>query len=212
MNSLELQVPTDIWVKASWEEYLEAIATPTYEKAKSYYHDGRFRIEMSPVGNPHARDHAIIIHAVVLHAGLKGIDLNSFDNCTYRKAGDSEAQPDASFYIGNQANAIPGDTAIVDLDRYPAPTLAIEVAYTSLADDKGEKRLLYESLGVWEYWIVDVQNVQVIAFAVENQGSRRIRQSQVLPGLEMAMLEAAFQRCRQTNHAQVGAWLLQQWQ
>ena len=33
---------------------------------------------------------------------------------------------------------------------------------------KGKKRLLYEDLAVDEYWIVDVQNVRIIAFAVAN--------------------------------------------
>jgi Uma2 family endonuclease len=212
MTNVNLKIPTEMWVKATWEEYLQAIASSSDSKAKSYYHNGQMRIEMSPVGNPHSRDHAIIIHAIVLYAGLQNIDLDSHDNCTYRKTGCDEAQPDASFYIGEVADAIPWEATIIDLNLYPPPTLAVEVAYTSLSDDKGEKRLLYEALGVNEYWIIDVQNVQVIAFAVENGGSRRINRSQVLPGLEMALLEEAFRRCRQTNHSKVSAWLLNQWQ
>ncbi|MEA5505202.1 Uma2 family endonuclease [Halotia wernerae UHCC 0503] len=88
----------------------------------------------------------------------------------------------------------------------------IEIANTSLADDKGEKRLLYEDLGVTEYWIVDVRNVQVMAFAVENQGSRRITESQVLPGLAISLLNDALRRTRQMNQGQVCAWLLTQFQ
>jgi Uma2 family endonuclease len=65
---------------------------------------------------------------------------------------------------------------------------------------------------VSEYWIIDVQNVQVIAFAVENGGSRRITQSQVLPGLAISVLKEAFQRTRQMNHGKVSAWLLSQFQ
>jgi Uma2 family endonuclease len=90
--------------------------------------------------------------------------------------------------------------------------LVIEVANTSVADDKGDKRLLYEELGVGEYWIIDVQNVQVIAFAVENRGSRKITQSQVLPGLAISLLQEGFRRTREMNHGRVGAWLLSQFQ
>jgi Uma2 family endonuclease len=54
------------------------------------------------------------------------------------------------------------------LNEYPAPNLIIEIANTSLADDQRKKRLLYEDLAVDEYWIVDVQNVRIIAFAVAN--------------------------------------------
>ncbi|MFN6478758.1 Uma2 family endonuclease [Nostoc sp. DedQUE07] len=95
---------------------------------------------------------------------------------------------------------------------YSPPDLVIEVANTSLADDRGEKRLLYEDLGVKEYWILNVQNAQVMAFAIENQGSRRITESQVLPGLAISLLNDALGRTRQRNQSQVGAWLLTQFQ
>lgn len=205
-------IPTDTWVNATWEDYLAVLADPTLARAKGYYCNGKMRLEMSPVGNDHSRDHSIVIYAVHLYAAIKNLDLDGHDNCTYRKAGYDDAQPDASFYIGETAEAVPYSTTIIDLNLYPAPTLAIEVANTSLADDKGEKRLLYEELGVSEYWIIDVQNVQIFAFAVENQGSRRIQHSQVLPGLPIALLQEAFHRSRQSNHGKVSAWLLQQFQ
>lgn len=212
MSQLQTKPPTDTWVAATWDEYIQIIEKPEYEKAKGYYHNGQMRIEMPPVGNDHASDHTIIIGAIALFAATKGINLNGKDNCTYRKTGFDEAQPDVSYYIGKNADVVPYGTSIIDLDIYPLPTLVIEVAKTSLADDKGEKRLLYEELGVTEYWIVDVKNVQVIAFAIENGGSRRITQSQVLPGLEISLLNEAFRRSRQMNQGQVYAWLLVQFQ
>lgn len=212
MTTSKIQIPTDVWVKATWEEYLAALEDPAYEKAKGYYYNGRMRIEMSPLGNDHASDHSIVTYAVHLFAALKKIDLNGKDNCTYRKTYCRETQPDASFYIGETAEAIPYGTKIIDLDIYPPPTLVIEVANASLPDDKGEKRLLYEELGVSEYWIIDVQNVQIIAFAIENGGSRRIGRSQVLLGLPFSLLQEAFQQTRQTNHGKVSAWLLAQFQ
>lgn len=95
---------------------------------------------------------------------------------------------------------------------YPSPDLVIEVAKSSLANDQGGKRLLYEDLNVKEYWIIDVNNVQLMALAVENGGSRRISQSQVLPGLEISLLNEAFRPTRQMNHGKVGAWLLKEFQ
>lgn len=212
MSQVQAKLPTDTWVNATWEEYLLAIGDPRYENARGYYFNGRMRLEMSPLGNPHSRDHLIVIHAVCLFAGFNQIDFDGHDNCTYRKTGYEEAQPDVSFYLGANAEVVPWDTTIINLDTYPPPDLVIEVAYSSLADDKGEKRLLYESLGVREYWIIDVQNVQVLAFEIQNRGSRRIDQSQVLPGLEIAILEEAFRRSRQMNHGKVSAWLLSQFQ
>ena len=212
MSQLQAKLPTDTWVNATWDEYIKAIDNPAYEHARGYYYNGRMRLEMSPLGNPHSRDHFIVIAAIALFASTRNIDLDGHDNCTYRKTGYEEAQPDVSFYLGANAETVPWDATIIELDTYPPPDLVIEVAYSSLADDKGEKRLLYESLGVREYWIIDVQNVQVIAFEIRNRGSRRIDQSQVLPGLEIGLLEEAFRHSRQMNHGKVTAWLLSQFQ
>ncbi|MHC5597228.1 MAG: Uma2 family endonuclease [Nostoc sp.] len=212
MSELQTQLATDIWIAATWDEYIQVIENPASEKAKGYYHNGHMRIEMPPVGNDHASDHITIIFAVNLFASIKGITLNGKDNCTYRKIGFKEAQPDVSYYIGENADVIPYGTSIISLDIYPPPDLVIEVANTSLADDQGEKRLLYEDLGVKEYWILNVQNVQVMAFAIENQGSRRITESQVLPGLAISLLNDALRQTRQINQSQVGAWLLTQFQ
>lgn len=212
MITLKTTLSTDIWVKATWDEYLQILNDPDYKWAKGYYYNGNLRIETMPTGSDHACDHTVMIVAIGLFAALKQITLTGRDNCTYRKTGVQEAQPDVSYYIGENANAIPWGTTIVDLDLYPSPDLVIEIANTSLSDDKGEKRLLYEDLRVKEYWIVDVQNVRIIAFAMTDRGSNRINQSQILPGLEISLLEEAFQRTRQMNQSEVINWLMSKFQ
>ncbi|MBC6473482.1 MAG: Uma2 family endonuclease [Hormoscilla sp. GM102CHS1] len=117
------------------------------------------------------------------------------------------------YYIGERAQLAPTGTAIASLDRDLPPDLAIEIADTTLADDIGEKRLLYEELEVAEYWVVDVQSSDIIAFTIiANNGSQRITQSRVLPGLTIAMLVSALELSRTQNKAQVCAWLLAQFQ
>jgi Uma2 family endonuclease len=204
------QLVPNSWVSATWAEYLTNIENPALTKAKGYYHNGKYRIEMTPIGNEHSQDHSIINHAVYLYATLKNIPLTGKDNCSYRQVGLKEFQPDLSYYLGN--NAIPWGVGIVNLDEYPVPDLVIEISNTSLADDLGAKRLLYEDLGVAEYWVVDVSNVNVIAFAIEDTGSKRIAESQVLTGLKIEILTAALQRSRNSNHTEVGSWLMQQFQ
>ncbi|NES04163.1 MAG: Uma2 family endonuclease [Okeania sp. SIO2F4] len=203
MNRTQTQLPTDTWITATWQEYIQTIQDQSYKKAKSYYNKGKLRIEMSPLGNKQTLYHAVILTAINLFAGIKKMNLSCRDNCTYRKTGFRAAQPDISYYVRENANVVPWEASIIDLDIYPPPTLVIEVANTSLADDKREKRLLYEAMNVSEYWIIDVQNVEVIAFAVAHGGSKKINESQVLPGLGMSLLEEAFQRTRQTNQSQV---------
>lgn len=200
------------WVSATWDEYLENIANPVYAKAKGYYHNGQYRIEMTPIGNDHSKDHSSIHTATSLFAIAKNIAIDIRDNCSYRQTGIKEFQPDLSCYVGDNANVIPWGVGIVNLEEYPAPDLVIEVSNSSLADDLGAKRLLYEDLQIAEYWVVDVQNVRVVAFAIENGGSKRIIESQVLKGLKIEILTAALQRSRNSNHTEVGSWLMQQFQ
>lgn len=212
MSETQTQLTTDTWICTSWQEYEEAIANLLNEKAKSYYYKGHMRLEMAPVSFDHGKDHVVIIFAVTLFAALKGILATGLDTTTFRKTGVQDCQPDVAYYLRERAQTIPAGTGIVNLARYPAPDLVIEIAKTSLLDDLGTKRSFYEELGVAEYWVVDVQNAQIIAYAIVDQGSRRIRESQVLPGLAMSILEEALRRSREINQSEVGAWLLSQFQ
>ena len=212
MTSLQIKPRTDSWVLATWDEYINQLNDPIYQQAKGYYYKGHMRIEMSPVSFDHGQDHVIIIFAVNLFVALKQIPATGLDTTTFRKIGVRECQPDVAYYFGKNAKAIPSGTGIVNLDQYPAPNLVIEIARSSLLDDLGTKRSLYEELGVNEYWVVDVQKAQLLAYSMTNQGSQRIQVSQVLPGLEVGVLEEALQRSRQTNQAEVGAWLLSRFQ
>jgi len=213
MSQLKAKLPTDTWVVATWDEYIQIIEDPAYKKAKGYYHNRQMRIETMAVEPDHASDNTIITFAVNLFCTIKGISLQGLTNCSYRKTGIRESQPDLSYYIGEKAQLAPTGTSIANLDDVPPPDLVIEVADTTLADDLGEKRLLYEDLKVGEYWVVDVQKAQIIAFEIlGNNGSRRITQSQVLSGLEIATLEEALVRSRDADQSQVGAWLLSQFQ
>ncbi|MBN3908351.1 MAG: Uma2 family endonuclease [Nostoc sp. NMS1] len=212
MSETQTQLPTDTWIYTSWQDYEQIVANLLNEKAKSYYYKGYMRLEMPPVSFDHGKDHVVIIFAVTLFAALKGILATGLDTTTFRKTGVQECQPDVAYYLRERAQAIPAGTGIVNLDRYPAPDLVIEIAKTSLLDDLGTKRSLYEELGVAEYWVVDVQNAQIIAYAIVDQGSKRIQESQVLPGLVIAILEEALRQSREMSQSEVGTWLLSQFQ
>ena len=212
MTSLQIKPRTNSWVLATWDEYINQLNDPIYQQAKGYYYKGHMRIEMSHVSFDHGQDHVIIIFAVNLFVALKQIPATGLDTATFRKIGVRECQPDVAYYLGKNAKAIPSGTGIANLDQHPAPNLVIEIARSSLLDDLGIKRALYEELGVNEYWVVDVQKAQLLAYSMTNQGSQRIQVSQVLPELEVVVLEEALQRSRQTNQAEVGAWLLSRFQ
>ncbi len=138
---------------ATWDEHIQAIAAPQLEKAKCYYYNGQARIEIAPQGFDHSSEDSLIGYAVALFTGIKRIPLSGVTLCTFRKPGEADCQPDLALYIGESAEIIPFDTSMVDLDVYPPPDLVIEIAKTSLSDDLGSKRMLYERLGVAEYWV-----------------------------------------------------------
>jgi Uma2 family endonuclease len=209
---VQLQTKTDTWVTVSWPEFLQTVEDPAYAKAKGYYFDGQMRLETMGVGPNHASDNGIVHVAIALFCALKGIPLKGLINCSYRKPGVREAQPDISYYVGDRAALAPQGSSIANLEQVPPPDVAIEIADSSLNDDLGKKRLLYEDLEVSEYWIVDVENTQIIAFEIASHGSRRITHSGVLTGLEIAVLRSALEQCRQLDDSQVVAWLMSQFQ
>jgi Uma2 family endonuclease len=214
MAQLETELLTDTWVQGTWEEYLGAIEQldRSSEYYKSYYDKGQYRLEMAPLGFGHGSDHTLIALAIYLYCLARALKFQGLNGTSYRKSGYREVQPDASFYFGERVNIIPAGTSIVDLDSYPAPDLAIEVSNTTLDDDLGNKRLLYEELEILEYWVVDVRNARVIAFTILDRGSQRIEISGVLPGLSIDLLTEALQRSRQEDHGTIGRWLMQQFQ
>ncbi|MGV0027576.1 Uma2 family endonuclease [Phormidesmis priestleyi] len=208
MVQLQPKLSTDIWTNATWKQFLAIVDDPDYAKTKGYYFNGQMKIETVEVAPDHASDNGIIHVAVTLFCALKGISLKGLINCSYRKTEVREAQPDSSYYVADRISLAPQGSSIVSLDQTPPPDLAIEIADSSLNDDLGKKRLLYEDLGVAEYWVVDVENTQTIAFQIVDNGSNRITQSQVLPGLNISVLSEALSMSRQMDDSQIVAWLM----
>lgn len=199
---------TDTWVQASWEEFIVLADNLEYEKGKFYYDQGLMRLEMSPVGPIHGRDNSIVARVVSLFATLKNIRIVEYTNISYRKTGVRECQPDSSFYIGSGFKLPPRTNSPVNLNDYDPPTLVIEVASTTLNDDLGRKRLLYERLGVQEYWVVDVNAGEVIAFEVAEGRSGQIHESKVLPRLQIVVVEEALKRSQTEDDGEINRWLL----
>ncbi|MEM1279666.1 MAG: Uma2 family endonuclease [Cyanobacteria bacterium P01_H01_bin.152] len=205
-------IKTDTWVPATWENFVVLCERPDFEKARCYYDKGQMRIEMAPLGSLHGRENSVVSKVISLFAALNMIRVVEFLNTSLRKPGEREAQPDISFYLG-QNFQLPGlNNQPVDVEVFGAPQLVVEIASTTLSDDLGPKRLLYERLGVQEYWVVNVAMSGVVAFAMENGGSREIRDSQVLSGLALSVLEEAMQRSQTEDDGALTRWLIQRFQ
>jgi Uma2 family endonuclease len=86
----------------------------------------------------------------------------------------------------------------------------VEVSASTLEDDRDRKLQLYQRLGVMEYWVVDVNRVAVQAFALAPTSRAEIRESRVLPGLALDLVENALQRSRDEDDGAISRWLLQE--
>ena len=220
MIQLQEKVVTNTWGKAEWETYLSTINSPEHKQHQGYYYNGYMRIEDMPTGADHASDNGLVYLAITLFCMAKGIPLQGLIGCSYRKTGIRECQPDISFYINDIAHLSPTGKSVVNLDEQAIPNLVVEISNTTLEDDLGAKRLLYEEMGVAEYWVVDVQNMLIYAFATivsgaslsEYRGSRRIDTSLVLPGLSIDTIITALNLNKEQDQSQIGKWLMGEFQ
>lgn len=73
MKDAQIQLQTDTWVNATWEEYIQAIANPALEKAKGYDHNGQLRIEMPPASYSYPNPRLLMAAAFARQG-----------NCTYK--------------------------------------------------------------------------------------------------------------------------------
>jgi Uma2 family endonuclease len=212
MIKIQEKIVTNTWSKADWETYISTIESPKHEQHQSYYYNGYMRIEDMPTGADHSRYHIIVTFAINLFCTIGQIAINGLDNCTYRKTGIRECQPDLSYYSGEKARLAPIGKSVVNLDEQVNPDLVIEISNTTLEDDLGTKRLLYEEMGVAEYWVVDVQNTLIYAFETIDRGSKRIDNSLVLPGLSIDTITTALNLSKEQDQSQIGKWLMSQFQ
>jgi Uma2 family endonuclease len=200
---------TDAWVKATWTEFLRASADSEAAKTACYYDAGWMKIETMGVGSGRGQDNSILAAVVSLYGTLRNIGYVSFTNSNFAKEGERECQPDLAYYLGADVQRPPKNSQAVDVAVWGPPTLAIEIYVTTLSDDLGQKRLLYERLGVPEYWVVNVESATVTAFAVRDGGSWRIFESQVLVGLSMSIVEEALRRSQTEDDGAINRWLME---
>ncbi len=203
-------IVTDAWVQATWAEFLVASAEAEAAKTTCYYDAGWMRIETMGVGSGHGQDNSILAAVVSLYGTLRNIPYVSFTNSNFHKVGERECQPDLAYYLGADVQRPPKTSQAVDVAVWGAPMLAIEISVTTLSDDLGKKRLLYERLGVLEYWVVDVESATVTAFEVRDGGSRQILVSLVLAGLDLAIVEEALRRSQTEEDGAINRWLMQE--
>jgi Uma2 family endonuclease len=204
------------WTPATWDEFL-AIAGEQEPDGlphlKAYYCLSHIKLQMIPLGKDHGRLNNAPLDIVSLFAAFQGLKIVRYINTTLRKSGERECQPDLSIYVGDVPCLPSPGNEVIDLDVADPPTLVVEIAASSLADDLGMKRYLYERLGVREYWIISAATRSLLAFSIDEAGrSGVITQSEVLPGLDLAIVDEALRRTDENDDAAITRWLIEMFQ
>ena len=165
----------------SWETYERLLADDEERRVpRMTYNQGV--LELVTPSLPHEKDALTIARIVDIVAAIIGVPILSAGGTTYRR-NDLERgfEPDASFYIQNEAQV--RDRPGIDLSVDPPPDVVLEMEMSRSALDKLP---LFASMGIQEVWRCDGQRVTI--FILEQDRYRESATSLALPVLTSDIL------------------------
>lgn len=173
----------------SWDEF-EQILDELGDRraARLAYYKGMLEIMVPLAGHEDGKE--IISDLVKTLLEELDIEFRSLGSTTFKRQNmDAGVEPDACFYIQNEA-AIRGRDRI-NLNFEPPPDLAIKIDITSKSEIKKNS---YEALGVSELWIYDGRSLQINL--LQNRQYIVTNRSQIFP---MPIVEAIPQYVMQSK-------------
>lgn len=138
----------------------------------------------------------------------------SLGRCLIEKPETQACAPDLVLYKGeNIPQWQPGEPRRIVLPRHRLPDLVGEIADTTLSLDLDEQKQLYASLGIAEYWVIDVKGSRLFAFGLNADGVyEAIAVSQVLTGLPIDLVAQTLERLADQTNTAAANWFMQQLQ
>ena len=200
-----------VWQKATWEEY--AWVRDRYEvsdvpRVKLFFHHGMLLVDdMGWEGISHSVVRELLL--LLLGSWLaqhSQPNVSFMGGCLLEKENMDAASPDLVLYAGlDRSQWQEGETRKIDLACWRVPNLVGEISDTTLASDLDEKKQLYASLGISEYWVIDVRGRQVFFFQLDDKRQyREVVTSFLLPGLTSTLLEEALLKLVQRHFLILG--------
>jgi Uma2 family endonuclease len=139
-------------------------------------------LELVTPSKPHEVDAATITRFVDIVAAVLGIPIQSTASTTFRRQDLGRGfEPDASFYVQNEARV--RNRREVDLTVDPPPDVVLEMEMSRSARDKLP---LFASLGIPELWRCGGERVSILI--LEQDHYRESTSSQALPVLTSEVL------------------------
>lgn len=203
------------WRHATWQDYLLVRDQADLDWNKIAFYNAWLWVDMGKEGPGHARFSDLITMIFGFWAFLHpDVAIESFGRCLIENPETHACAPDLVLYKGdNIPQWQPGQPRRIDLTQHRLPDLVGEIGDTSLSLDLDEQKQLYASLGVAEYWVVDVKGMRLFAFSLGADGVyETIETSQVLAGLPIALLEQTLEQLSTKTNTAAANWLMQQLQ
>lgn len=197
------------WNFATWQEYLTYRDTSTDDRIKLYYYQNKLLIEMGKEGINHSSicDLFTILIFIWFSHNSEQI-FNSYGRCLLEKQNQVSAAPDIVLYLGeNYPKWQAGERRYLDLDKWGIPNLVGEISDTTLATDLDEKKHLYASLNIPEYWVIDVLAKRVFCFQLQsNNQYQEAKFSLALKGLPVKLLNKTLVRLESESNGSAAIW------
>jgi Uma2 family endonuclease len=198
---------------ATWADYVQVRADLDWQKIA--FCKGWLWVDMGTEGPGHARFSDLLTAIFFLWAFLHPEEpIESFGRCLIESPETHACAPDLVLYKGeNIPQWQTGTPRRIDLAQHRLPDLVGEIGDTTLSLDLDEQKQLYASLGIAEYWVIDVKGMRLFAFGLNANGVyERIEVSQILNGLSIPLLEQTLERLATETNTAAANWLMQQLQ
>ena len=182
LNQLDVQPGQRVLLRnISWGEFEQILdELGDYRGSRLAYYKGVLEIMVPLAGHEDGKE--IIGDLVKILLEELNIEFRSLGSTTFKRRDiASGVEPDACFYIQNEAE-IRGKEKI-DLNFDPPPDLAIEIDITSKSEIKKNS---YGALGVSELWIYDGRSL--IINLLQNRQYIESNTSQIFPNLSITDL------------------------
>ena len=203
------------WQPATWEEYCGYRDDPSNDRLRLFFDDAALLvIDMGWEGI----DHASFCDLFTMILGFWFAQhpdqrFTSLGRCLLEKQPLKAGAPDLVLYLGDQFPTWEkGEKRRIDLNKWPVPQLVGEISDTTLTTDLDEKKRLYASLEIPEYWVIEhVRGNRVFMFLL--QGVRGYQPSNVsvaLAGLSVDLLNQTIEKMVQESNGNAALWFAKQ--
>ena len=217
--SIEVNKKTDYaplcrWQPATWENYCQYRDNPSNSRLRLFFDDDALLLlDMGWEGI----DHPGFCDLFTMILGFwfaqhPDQQFTSLGRCLLEKEPLKAAAPDLVLYLGDQFPVWEkGEKRRVDLNKWSVPTLVGEISDTTLTTDLDEKKRLYASLGIPEYWVIDVRGNRVFIFLLQAKGTYQPSDVSVaLKGLSVDLLNQTIEKMVQESNGNAALWFAQQ--